>query len=72
MPFIHRDKQTTVGIVVKEWNVNIINPSYVKMTQPKNQEGAAEEEMGESRSVLISSCLLAGSQLIMPKGETCF
>ena len=34
VPIIHRANQTTVGVVVKEWNVNIINLFYVKMIQP--------------------------------------
>lgn len=47
MPFRHRTNQTTVGIVVKEWNVNIINLSYVKMIQPKKSGGGKGRGNGE-------------------------
>lgn len=36
---LDRANQTTVGIVAKEWNVNIINHSYVKMIQPTKLGG---------------------------------
>lgn len=40
VPFRQRANQTTVGNVVKEWNVNIINLSYVKMIQPTKLGGS--------------------------------